>query len=146
MASRPATAAERATWPTTSLVDLSAPFVDDRGAIQPLVDMAMKSCVLIRSKKGSVRANHYHKTDWHFCYVLEGAVEYYHRPHGSAEQAKLILVPQGQMIFTPPMEEHAMVFTDDTLLLTLGRDSRLQEAYESGIVRITPIHQESPRR
>ena len=45
-------------------------FDDERGSIQPLVDMDMKSSVLISSNTGSVRANHYHKTDWHYCYVL----------------------------------------------------------------------------
>ena len=30
----------------------------------PLVDRLMKSAVLIESKKGTLRANHYHKTDY----------------------------------------------------------------------------------
>ena len=47
------------------IIPLEKPFVDKRGEIIPLVDADMKSCVLITSKKGTVRANHYHKTDWH---------------------------------------------------------------------------------
>ncbi|MDQ1535761.1 MAG: hypothetical protein QOE58_154, partial [Actinomycetota bacterium] len=54
-------------WPAQVLVPLEAPFIDDRGVIQPLVDRMMLSAVLIRSKAGAVRANHYHKTDWHYC-------------------------------------------------------------------------------
>ena len=75
---------ERATWPKDVIVQLEKAFKDARGEIQPLVDLPMKSCVMITSKKGSVRANHYHKTDWHFCYVVEGKIEYHHRPHGEA--------------------------------------------------------------
>ena len=32
-------------------ITLEKPFIDKRGGIQPLVDMTMKSCVLISSKK-----------------------------------------------------------------------------------------------
>jgi len=78
--------AERSRWPAGPLVKLEAPFVDGRGVIQPIVDEMMKSAVLITSKKGAVRANHYHKTDWHYCYVLEGSIEYFHRPTGSTAE------------------------------------------------------------
>ena len=43
---------ERARWPASVIVPLETPFADARGAIQPLVDLPMKSCVLISSKKG----------------------------------------------------------------------------------------------
>ncbi len=82
--------------------------MDARGAIQPLVDEDMKSCVLISSKQGTVRANHYHKTDWHYCYVLEGRIEYYHRPTGSDAPPEKVAVEAGQMFFTPSMVDHSM--------------------------------------
>ena len=78
----PVTDEEKASWPKEPLVSLEKPFVDSRGAIQPLVDKMMKSAVMIESKKDSLRANHYHKTDWHYCYVVSGTIEYYHRPTG----------------------------------------------------------------
>ena len=53
--------------PDEVLISLPKPFVDSRGSIQPLVDVTMQSALIISSKKGTVRANHYHKTDWHFC-------------------------------------------------------------------------------
>jgi hypothetical protein len=43
------------------------------------------------------------------------------------------------MFFTPPMVDHAMVFAEDTVFLTLGRNPRDQESYESDVVRIDPI-------
>lgn len=136
----PVTEDERRHWPASVLVPLQPPYADARGAIQPLVDMDMKSCVLISSTAGSVRANHYHKTDWHFCYVLSGAIEYYHRPVGSTAAPEHVTVRAGQLFFTPPMVEHAMVFPEATVFLTLGRNSRVQEAYEEDVVRIDPIH------
>jgi quercetin dioxygenase-like cupin family protein len=137
---RPITDAERVEWPQTVVVPLEKPFVDERGGIQPLVDVPMESCVLITSKKGTVRANHYHKTDWHYCYVMSGSIEYYHRPVGSTQKPEKVVIESGRMFFTGPMVEHAMVFPEDTMFITFGRNSRAQEVYESDVVRIPPIN------
>lgn len=123
-------------WPQEALVPLEQPFVDDRGSIQPLVDHRMMSAVLISSRTGTLRANHYHKTDWHYCYVVEGSIEYFHRPHGSTGEPERVVVPKGSMFFTPPMVDHAMRFHEDTVFLTLGRNHRDQESYEADVVRI----------
>ena len=133
---KPLTEEEKASWPDDVIVPLEEPFADHRGAIQPLVDADMKSCVLITSKKGTVRANHYHNTDWHYCYVLSGSIEYYHRPHGSDDQPEMVLIETGQLFFTPPLVDHTMVFPEDTAFLTFGRNSRKQEVYEADVERI----------
>lgn len=141
---RPVTPGERDAWPGGVIVPLDQAFEDARGRIVPLVDLPMESCVLIRSRKGSVRANHYHQTDWHFCYVLSGSIEYHHRPHGSDELPEVVVVRQGQLFFTPPMVDHAMVFPEDTAFLVLGRNSRAQEVYEADVVRIPPLEALQP--
>ena len=127
-------------WPKKPIVELDPPHVDDRGEIIPLVDAPIQSAVMITSKMGTVRANHYHRTDWHYCYVLSGRIEYYHRPTGSTDSPELISVGEGQMVFTPPMVDHAMVFPEDTVFLTLGRNPRDRQSYESDVVRIDPIN------
>ena len=118
------------------IVELETPFVDERGAIYPIVDEQMESCVIITSVKGSVRANHFHRTDWHFCHVLKGEIEYHWRDTGSDEAPKKITIGEGQCFFTPPLVDHAMVFTEDTTFLTLGRNPRDQETYEADVERI----------
>ena len=70
------------------LVDLPKGYDDSRGIIQPLCDLNMKSASLIVSNPNSWRANHYHKKDWHFIYVLEGSFEYYFRKTNSNEKIK----------------------------------------------------------
>ena len=132
----PLTEEEKASWPKEPKVALEKPFVDARGAIQPLVDEMMKSAVMITSKKGSLRANHYHKTDWHYCYVVSGCIEYYHRPTGSTEEPECLIVKAGEMVFTPPMVDHAMTFPEDTTFLTLSRNPRDQASYEADVVRV----------
>jgi len=118
------------------IVALAEPFTDERGAIFPIVDEKMESCVIITSKKGTVRANHFHKTDWHYCHVLTGEIEYHWRETGSDEPPHKVLIGQGQCFFTPPMIDHAMVFTEDTTFLTLGRNPRDQASYEADVERI----------
>ena len=139
MVVREVTEEERKKWPREVIVPLEKAFADVRGEIQPLVDLPMESCVLISSKKGAVRANHYHRTDWHFCYVLSGSIEYSERPHGCARAPTKTVVEQGQLFFTGPMIDHRMYFPEDTVFLTLGRNSRTQEAYEADVVRIPPM-------
>ena len=133
---KPTTPEERASWPKTIIVPLEKPFVDERGAIQPLVDVAMESCVLISSRKGTVRANHYHRTDWHYIYILSGSCDYYFRPTGSNQKLECIRCVAGDLIFTPPMEDHATWFLEDTAFLALSRNPRDQASYEADVVRI----------
>ena len=135
----PITKEEMNKWPTETLVDLGEPFVDKRGSIQPLVDLMMQSAVMIESKAGSLRANHYHKTDWHYCYVISGQIQYFHKNVNSNKMPEMITVKEGNMVFTPPLVEHCMKFPEDTIFLTLSRNPRDQETYEADVVRVNLI-------
>lgn len=130
-------------WPNEGLVELEAPYVDERGKIQSLVNFPMKNLSLISSKKGVVRSNHYHLTDWHFMYVLSGSFDYYFRPTHSGEELQCVRVKTGDMIFTPPMEDHATVFLEDCDLLAMSRNPRDQKAYENDLCRIILIDPDS---
>ena len=134
---------DRSMWPKTGLVDLDEAHRDDRGKIQSLVNFPMKNISLISSKKGVVRSNHYHLTDWHYMYVLSGSFDYYYRPTGSDDELNCIRVKAGELIFTPPMEDHATVFLDDCDLLAMSRNPRDQETYEKDVRRIILINQDS---
>ena len=127
-------------WPKTGLIQMESPHKDERGYIQSLVNFPMKNLSLISSKKGAVRSNHYHLTDWHYMYVIYGAVDYYYRKHGSGDPIKLEKCVAGDLVFTPPMEDHAMVFTEETLFACVSRNPRGdQETYESDVQRIELI-------
>ncbi len=128
-------------WPKEGLVQLDPPHSDDRGYIQSLVNFPMKNISLISSQKDSIRSNHYHLTDWHYMYVLSGSFDYYFRPTNSGDELKCVTVKTGEMIFTPPMEDHATVFLEDTTLLVMSRNPRDQKAYESDVRRVLLIEQ-----
>ena len=126
-------------WPKKGLVELDPPHTDDRGVIQSLVNFPMKNLSLISSKKGAVRSNHYHLTDWHFMYVLSGSFDYYFRTTNSEEELQCVRVKANEMIFTPPMEDHATVFLEDCDLLAMSRNPRDQKAYEEDVRRVIII-------
>ena len=69
-------------------------------------------------------------------FTVSGSFDYHYRPHGSDEPIKLEKFQAGEMVFTPPMEDHACIFTQDTLLVVASRNPRDQETYESDVVRI----------
>ncbi len=127
-------------WPKFPKIDLEGPFVDDRGYIQSLLNFPMKNLSMIFSKKGSIRSNHNHYTDWHYMYTISGSFDYYHRSHESNEKPNLVRFKAGEMVFTPPMEDHACVFTADTHLVVASRHPRDQETYESDVVRVNLIN------
>ncbi|MCZ6772899.1 MAG: cupin domain-containing protein [Proteobacteria bacterium] len=126
-------------WPPETVIALAEPFTDERGVIQPLVDLTIQSAAVITSNKGAIRANHHHKTDWHYCYVISGSIEYFHRPTGSTKPPEKIVIKAGEMFFTPPMVDHAMRFPVETVFLTMSRNPRDKESYESDVVRISLI-------
>ena len=121
-------------------------FVDQRGGITRLLDdgrTVIKSVLLLTCKKGSIRANHYHKKDAHYSYILSGKMEYTEQPvdaegnfTGKKETA---IIEAGDMVYSPPMTAHAMRFLEESAFLALALESRHQGAYEDDTVRVKLI-------
>ena len=119
-----------------SLIKLSTGFVDKRGKIIPICDKIMKSASLITTKKNQWRANHYHKKDWHYIYVIYGKFEYYFRKTGSKKKPKKLIIKKNDLLFTGPKIDHAMLYTEKTAILVLSKNPRDQKTYEADTVRI----------
>ena len=118
------------------LVNLPEGYKDERGIIQPLCDLNMKSASIIVTKPNSWRANHYHKKDWRFIYVLEGTFEYYFKRTNSNEKIQKKIVKKEDLLFTGPLIDHAMLYTEETKILVLSKNPRDQKTYEEDTVRI----------
>lgn len=123
-------------YPSGPIVSMPAPFEDARGAIQTLVDGGIQSIQVITSKANTVRANHYHKTDSHHMYVIKGVMKYFHRPAGDTSPPTWLYVKAGQMVFTPPLVEHAVEFLEDSEFLNITGKPRDQGSYEDDLVRV----------
>lgn len=132
-------AVARGEFPQFARVPLGEGFKDQRGEILNLIlsEGLVGSVAEIGSARGSVRANHYHKTDWHFTYVAAGSVLYFERPIGSAEVPEPEEFVPGEVFFTPPNVEHAMLFSEDSVILTFAKNVRTHENHEADLVRVS---------
>jgi quercetin dioxygenase-like cupin family protein len=115
-------------------------FTDDRGKMYSLLkdDVKINSALLITCRKGAVRANHYHKKDGHYSYLIEGKMEYFFKAN-SGSKVRKIIVSKGDVIFTPPNEIHAMRFLEKSVFLALATETRSRKNYEEDTVRIELI-------
>jgi uncharacterized RmlC-like cupin family protein len=95
---------------------------------------------MIWSKKGALRANHYHKTDTHTCYLVTGTIDYFWRNHGETKIHKEQFGP-GDLFKTGPLIDHEMVFTDDSIMVVVSEHKRDANTYDEDIVKIHPLHE-----
>lgn len=132
---------------------MSAPRVvaeDERGVIEQLVKGDFQSVLRISSKRGTVRANHYHQHDSHLCYLAEGKIRYVECPvlaHETSdasaepslgEQTEYIVEP-GQLFYTAPMIAHAMEFLEDSVFYCFTPRSAAQDEYENDVIRVVLV-------
>lgn len=118
------------------LVPVHPSFTDVRGTIANMLLTPINSVAEITSRRGSIRANHYHKTDWHYAYVVSGTVLYFERGVGETDIPEPRAYHPGDMFFTPPLREHAMLFAEDTVILTFARLVRSHDNHEADVVRV----------
>jgi oxalate decarboxylase/phosphoglucose isomerase-like protein (cupin superfamily) len=122
-----------------ALIRLRKPAVDGRGTIQNLVDAPFSSAAVITSVRGAVRGNHYHKTDYHYCWLQRGRMIYYERKVGETSAPTQRVIRAGQLFYTPPGHEHAMRFTEPSTLFVFARNHRDMAHYEADTVRVRSI-------
>ena len=115
---------------------------DHRGFIQVLLHEHNGSVVVIDTVPHVERANHYHKDDYHYCYVVSGSIIYYERKVGSNDPITKYVYKKGEMFYTPAMVEHCMYFEEPTTFVTMGGKTRSQEEYELDLVRLPSLHEE----
>jgi dTDP-4-dehydrorhamnose 3,5-epimerase-like enzyme len=125
-------------------VPLKPPHTDARGAIQPILDQDFKSAQLITSVAGSTRASHYHRNDSHYMFLVSGSFDYYWRTADSGAPLGHIVVQAGELVFTPAMVEHLVVFREDSAFINFSDQRRDQEAYEADIVRLQMSPPQAP--
>jgi len=125
--------------PLDVILPQRTPFVDERGEIRNLIDAPFGSALVVTSVKGAVRGNHYHRTDYHYSWLQRGGLIYYHRPAGSTQPAQQWIITSGQLFYTPPMYEHAMLFTEDSVMMVFARNNRAAANYEDDTVRIPSL-------
>jgi len=115
-------------------------YLDDRGKILP-IEHELANVQIIWSNKGSIRANHYHKTDTHSCYLLNGSMLFYWRNHNETKIHKEKIV-SGEKFTTGPMIDHEMVFLEDSTMVVISEFKRDALNYDNDIVKIQSLHEQ----
>ncbi|OGK18269.1 hypothetical protein A3G67_03165 [Candidatus Roizmanbacteria bacterium RIFCSPLOWO2_12_FULL_40_12] len=112
---------------------------DKRGKLSYLTHekMRIKDVLAISSKKGAVRANHYHKKDTHLIYLIKGKFKYITRVLGKKKsKSKTIVIKAGEIVVTPPKLAHKVVFLEDSFMVVVTTESRVQSKYEADTIRL----------
>ncbi len=106
-------------------------YVDDRGVIsnheltEPINLIGM-----IKSKKGTIRANHYHPQQEQKCLFTKGQIIEVFQDIINPNAPKITqVVNEGQLSIIKPNVAHTMVFSKDTTFLNLVRGERDHENY-----------------
>ena len=111
-------------------------FKDKRGTLQKIIDGNFSSCIEVYSKKGSIRANHYHKKDKHFMYIISGELLYSYKNRKRGSKVKVKKMKKGDLFFTPAMQEHMAYYTKNTHFLAFSTRKRTQFDYEKDLIRV----------
>jgi nucleoside-diphosphate-sugar epimerase/dTDP-4-dehydrorhamnose 3,5-epimerase-like enzyme len=113
-------------------------YVDERGKISNYeLTEPINLIGYIESKKGTVRANHYHPIQEQKCLLVKG--QYISVTKDLSEKNSPIetrLINQGDIAVIKPNVAHTMVFLEDSIFLNLVRGEREHENY--GITHTIP--------
>jgi len=119
------------TMPNETIIMIQPAFEDERGIITNILDKDISHIAIITSKKGAIRANHYHPEQTQYEYLISGEYESYSKDlrKEDAETEKSIIAP-GSLVITPKMIAHAMKFTKDSVMLNITTGARDSKDYE----------------
>ena len=111
-------------------------FIDKRGFLKKIIDRNFSSCIEVKSKKGSFRANHYHKKDKHFVYIISGEILYFYRNRKKNSKLNYKVMKKGDLFFTTFQQDHLAYFLKDTHFLSYSSRKRDKFDYEKDLVRL----------
>ena len=106
-------------------------YIDNRGKISNHeLTEPINMIGLIDSKKGTIRANHYHPQQEQKCLFVKGQIIEVFQDLLNSNSPKITqVVNQGQLSVIKPNVAHTMVFSKDTTFLNLVRGEREHENY-----------------
>ena len=114
-------------------------FIDFRGKISNYeLSEPVNLIGYIESKKGTVRANHFHPIQEQKCLLVRGQfISVYKNLLEANSPIVTHVVNEGDLIVTKPNVAHSMIFSEDTIFLNLVRGEREHKNY--GITHTLPF-------
>lgn len=122
-------------------------FKDARGTIMDIfVNEPYQHCVIVHSKKGSVRGNHYHAKSQQTDFMLYGEMKAFSRKKGSSKIETSVVKPN-DMTYWEKGEVHEFIAVTDCGFLSFVNGPRGGDNYESDTYRLKiPLHEQLKRR
>jgi len=121
------------------VIDLSLShqkIIDARGHIKDLAENTqIKAVTEIFSRKGAIRANHYHKLTEQYNYVAFGSLLLATRPTIDSK-TDITEFGTGSFFLIETSEHHALKFQEDTLLIVFTIGPRAGKEYETDTYRL----------
>ena len=110
-------------------------FVNAAGSITNIAIGEFRTITLIRSLAGTYRSKHYHRSDSHVLYVLEGSMLYWEREL-DCEYGPPVQVNQGEAIYTGPLVVHQTFFAINTVIISMSKKPRDHQSHEADVERV----------
>lgn len=113
---------------------------DERGDISDVFyKHPVDHVVIINSKKGALRGDHYHKKSIQHILVTKGSLRYYYRmADESNDEVKSVVLMGGDMVTTPPFEVHSLEILEDNQFIAFIEGLRGGKDYEKDTFRVKP--------
>lgn len=111
-------------------------FTDERGEITNILEEPISHVAIITSMKGAVRGNHYHPEQTQYVYLISGKYESISKDLGKKDsREERVIVKAGDLVITPPMIAHAMVFVEDSTFLNLTPGNRDSDKFKEHTIK-----------
>ncbi len=114
-------------------------YKDNRGTITDIFyKEKIDHIAIIRSKKGALRGNHYHKRTTQYMLITKGKLEYWYKNKNSKNRPKVKVLKIGDLVETPPNEMHALKIIENNEFIVFTKGIRGGKDYESDTYRFEP--------
>ncbi|MEK6878003.1 MAG: hypothetical protein AABY22_00265 [Nanoarchaeota archaeon] len=113
------------------------PYVDSRGRIDNY-ELAenVNHIGLITSRKGSLRANHYHPVQEQKCLLISGKYVSVFKDLSSPDNPiRHQIVQAGDLSTIPPQVAHTMIFLEDSVFVNLVKGNRDHDKFEEHTIK-----------
>ncbi|OGJ13351.1 hypothetical protein A3K82_00445 [Candidatus Pacearchaeota archaeon RBG_19FT_COMBO_34_9] len=109
---------------------------DERGEITDLLNETINHVGLITTKKGVVRAKHYHKQSVQSSYILKGKFEVIVANPKNLDERERFVLNSGEIIIINPNIVHVFRALEDSDMIDMISLSRAGTGYEDDVVRV----------
>ncbi|MEV6932540.1 cupin domain-containing protein [Dactylosporangium sp. NPDC051485] len=113
-------------------------YSDARGRIVALPDFPAAHSMIIESRVGAVRGNHFHNDESHLMYVVSGRMLYIEQQADGT--LSTLEVRPGSAVVSPRGVAHCTVFPEETVIVVLSDVNRSGEHYEEHVFRVDALH------